>query len=1069
MKKRKLFIFIVLSLLLTSCGNLSSNTGSGGQNTTSTDERYTITWKNYDGTLLEVDEKVKKGVTPTYDGPTPTKATDETYTYTFSGWDPEIAPVTSNQTYTATYSYEKIKTEYVINFNLNGGSSPSYSGSKTVETFSKDIFFFDCVKEGWNFRGWSYNGTKIFDEKGNQLANPTMAKTMTFIAIYAQTAKMTIISNLEGAGNISGEGEYPYNTYVDVSAYANQGYVFVGWYYQNTLLSNTNDYKYMMWSEDVTLEARFKLDTYLINVHTNNEEYGLVLIKNAMNSNSNFQPEYSVYRDYKTSITIAAYSRTDVRFLGWYDTENKLVETNAVYSFIMPNYDYTLEAKWNYFTIDYELNGGSNNSSNPTSYTINSNKITLEEPTRSGYDFVGWTYNGKTVTEVDPLWIDNITLIANWRTNTYFITYELNGGTNNSSNPTSYTIESSTFTLKEATRNGYTFAGWYQTAAGFSNKITSINKGTYGNLTLYAKWKPISYSITYNLDGGTNPESNPSTYTIESSFTLASPTKQGYTFLGWFNNNDEQVTSINAGTTGAILLTAHWNEGNAYTITLDPTGGVVSETLINVNYDHTYFLPSPTKLGYTFEGWFDGSTQISNDGTWKYTTSKTLTAHWKIINYEINYTLNGGTNNSSNPLFYTVEDNVTFASPTKQGYAFLGWYNQDDIVTGIPTGSTGTINIEARWNANLNNLSVTSEDESKGTVSITFGTGYSGESITVVAIPVDDCVFKGWYHKSTKVSNDATYAFTMPTNDYSLVAHFFTKAEEEQEKWNNAHGGIPTISEDSKTLTYGLYPQTKVKDATLISSLNALSTPESNGWYLYEGDYYAKTTTAERPFDSHYVFNDGTYILSGATYWFKCMPIKWNILSNNDGEYYLLSSVLLDAHCYYNSTEDRIIDGETISPNNYKYSDIRLWLNEDFYNSAFALGNEYIQTTNVDNSASTTNSSSNSYACGNTQDKVFLPSYKDYINYGFSTSSSSSTRGRCIPTDWAKARGAYYNALNIGIYWTRSPYSDYSKYVWHLNTADVDGDGGNFLYYYDFYGTISAAYSVRPSITIKIS
>lgn len=280
------------------------------------------------------------------------------------------------------------------------------------------------------------------------------------------------------------------------------------------------------------------------------------------------------------------------------------------------------------------------------------------------------------------------------------------------------------------------------------------------------------------------------------------------------------------------------------------------------------------------------------------------------------------------------------------------------------------------------------------------------------------------------------------------------------------HGQTPILSEDGKTITYGLYPQKNVDDSSLVSALDALTTSESNGWYLFEGDYYAKLNAT--PYDSSYGFDNGTVIARGTTYWFKCEPITWNVLSNNSGEYYILSSVLLDAHCYYNSTSSRTIDGQTVYPNNYKYSDIRAWLNEDFYNSAFALGNSHIQTTTVYNSASTTNSSSNSYACVNTQDKVFLPSYQDYINssYGFSTSTASTNTRYCKTTDWARARGAYYYTSSIGspyryngYYWTRSPGSGYSDYAWN-----VYGDGN--LNYRNVYVT---SLSVRPSLSIKIA
>ena len=371
----------------------------------------TITWKNYDGSILEVDNNVPYGTMPTYDGNTPVKESDNLYNYYFAGWAPELEPVTKDATYTATFSGEEIT--YTIDFDLNGGTSPSYKGPIEVTAFSKDVFFFDCVKEDWQFRGWEYNGEKIFDEKGNQLKNVTLADDMVFKAIYSQTVKLAITTNMPEAGTITGEGEYPYNTYVDVSASPYQGYKFVGWYYQSTLLSNEEAYKYMMWDKDINLEARFEKDDFNLRIYTNNEDYGLVLLK----SNSvidDYLPEYAALREYGSEVTIAAYSKSDVRFLGWYDENNDLVTTNAVYTFVMPNHDYALEAKWNYFTINYNLNGGTNDPDNPNHYSIDDGIINLQDPTKEGYEFVGWKCNGDIIETIDVNLVQDVTLEAVW-------------------------------------------------------------------------------------------------------------------------------------------------------------------------------------------------------------------------------------------------------------------------------------------------------------------------------------------------------------------------------------------------------------------------------------------------------------------------------------------------------------------------------------------------------------------------------------------------------------------------------------------------------------------------------
>lgn len=316
----------------------------------------------------------------------------------------------------------------------------------------------------------------------------------------------------------------------------------------------------------------------------------------------------------------------------------------------------------------------------------------------------------------------------------------------------------------------------------------------------------------------------------------------------------------------------------------------------------------------------------------------------------------------------------------------------------------------------------------------------------------------------------ATHTFTDPgveciEHDFSKYDSFASLSRDDDryvwclnEQWGL---GIVPVLREGDTMTYGLYPQKNVNDSALISALNALTKPDNNGYYFYDNAYYAKVSAT--PYNSSYVFDNGTTIVSGTTYWFKCEPITWNILSDNNGDFYLLSSVLLDFH-RYNEYYFGPKNGRYSS--NYQYSEIRSFLNNDFYNSAFALGNSYIQTTTVDNSASTTNSSPNSFACNNTQDKVFLPSYQDFINssYGFSTSSDKTETRYCKTTDWARARGAnYYQEIGSftynGYYWTRSPYSEYS--------TGTDAWLVDVLGHLDVHPVDNNYTSVRPAITIK--
>ena len=181
--------------------------------------------------------------------------------------------------------------------------------------------------------------------------------------------------------------------------------------------------------------------------------------------------------------------------------------------------------------------------------------LTLPEtPVRKGYDLKGWNpalpekYPEKN-TEYTAVWV---------KEGDYTITYvNVDGATNE--NPASYNVETETITLKDPAKPGYTFGGWYKTEDFTGNAVTEIVQGTTGDITLYAKWELVSYTITYELDSGTNAPENPAGYNVETeTITLKDPVKTGYTFAGWYSADNSPVTKIPQGSTGDITLYAKW-------------------------------------------------------------------------------------------------------------------------------------------------------------------------------------------------------------------------------------------------------------------------------------------------------------------------------------------------------------------------------------------------------------------------------------------------------------------------------------------------------------------------------
>ncbi len=256
-------------------------------------------------------------------------------------------------------------------------------------------------------------------------------------------------------------------------------------------------------------------------------------------------------------------------FKGWYldegFTKDKLV-TELSDTIADPEKGIVLYAKWEktVYTITYKpaaknvvLPG-----SNPSTYKLGEFP-TLKEPTRKGYTFKGWYLDKDYTTKLSAAALSknpkNVRLYARWR---YPITYKLNGGTNNSSNPTGY-YRSSEITLKNPTKKGYIFKGWYSDKA-CTVRVKKIAKGSYGRQTLYAKWKKRTYTITYYLRNGTNAKGNPSKYTITSKkITLQKPTRYAYTFLGWYKDKacTKKVTAIKKGSVGNRVLYAKGKKG----------------------------------------------------------------------------------------------------------------------------------------------------------------------------------------------------------------------------------------------------------------------------------------------------------------------------------------------------------------------------------------------------------------------------------------------------------------------------------------------------------------------------
>ena len=432
------------------------------------------------------------------------------------------------------------------------------------------------------------------------------------------------------------------------------------------------------------------------------------------------------------------------------------------------------------FNITYELNAAAatNNVGNPATYNIKTAEITLQDPTRAGYSFAGWYLDAEltqAVTKITPGSADgkdhaDVKVYAKWTADANTVEYHLNGSTaapvtNHADNP--LTIDTDVVvTLKDPSRDGYTFAGWFKDA-GFTQALTDNKLTGAAVMDVYAKWTVIEYAITYTLDGATNAVANPAKYTIEDTINFADPTKTGYTFNGWFTEAEftNAITKIDAGSTGDVALFAKLT-ANANTVGYHMNDSVAAPATNNENNPITLdtdveaVLQDPTRPGYTFAGWFKDAlfAEALTDNKIVGAPVVDVYAKWTVIEYDITYNLNEGTNAVANPAKYTIEDTINFADPTKTGYTFNGWFTEAEFTnakTKIDAGSTGAVEVFAKWSPTeytitytLNGGTNAEENPSKYTILT--------ETITLADPSKAGYDFAGWYTEAGFVNQKTT-------------------------------------------------------------------------------------------------------------------------------------------------------------------------------------------------------------------------------------------------------------------------------------------------------------------------
>ena len=636
-------------------------------------------------------------------------------------------------------SKQELSKEYKITFDGNGG----YGSMESILCKLDNICILNknkYTKEGYSFEGWSTkkNGVTEFQDKA-ELKNLS-SKNGDNITLYAVwEIKSYQITFLDYDKSIIQQDKLEYNSKIILPENpTRKGYTFKNW-----------DKELSIVKENLTINALYDIDSYDISYKLN----GGTL--DEAPTNYNIESE---------DIIIPSPKKNGYSFIGWTTSDNK-----------EPKIDYKIstgsigdkELTANYEPIAYYISYNSSEGQGEMEkqeFAYNqTSKLNKNQFTKEGYTFIGWStsidgdvmFNDESeISNLSSKDKDVITLYAKWEIIKLNVKYYDLFGALLKSETVEYGNKS--VAPEDMFIDGYTFEGW------------NPSLGVIREDTIYkAQYTINEYTIKYNFNTGSNDDAQEIKYNVESdTITLPTPTRTGYTFLGWTGSNGlkpQLEVIIHKGSIDDKTYKANW-VSNSYKVSLNANGGVVNEDYIMISYNSLYgTIPTPTRVGYTFEGWYYNDTLITEDSIQDKEFDHELVANWKTIQYDITYNLAGGTASPLQTSYNIESDSFVLPIPTRTGYTFTGWTGTDlsslsKNVT-INKGTIGNRSYTANWTINYYTVNYYVNGSLWATRSVAYNTALENlDAQSALDIYHKFNYWEGWIDK-------------MPTNTVNLYAN----------------------------------------------------------------------------------------------------------------------------------------------------------------------------------------------------------------------------------------------------------------------------------------------------------
>ena len=786
---------------------------------------------------------------------------------------------------------------YTVHFDGNGASEGSMEDQAFVYDVEQELYSNEFSKDGYVFDGWNTES----DGSGNSYSNGESVVNLSskdgdIVVLYAQWTPIHFYIRFNGNGNTGGTMSDQMFTYgqpdtLNINRFTKSGYTFMGW---NTE-PDGNGYRYV---DGQTIMNLSSTDGTTIDLYAQWSKNNYSVIFNGNGSTSGSMSNQKFEFDVAQQLNANAYKKTGYVFSSWNTksdgTGTKYTDRQQVKNLVSVNGgSITLYAQWIPVSYSVKFNGNGNTSGSMSNQVFEYDKaqdLKTNAFSRTGYVFSGWNTksdgtgtdysNGQSVKNLSATNGAIVNLYAKWTPISYTVSFDGNGATSGSMIAQSFKYdELKALTANAFKKTGYTFTGWNTSKDGsgdpFTNGQVVSNLASTGNenVTLYAQWTPVSYTVAFNGNGNTSGSMASQVFKYDETKALTSNTftKTGYQFTGWNTSKDgsgstygdrEQIKNLTSTAGATVTLYAQWTP-ISYTVSFNGnghTGG--SMTSQSFRYDETKAL-SPNsfiKTGYTFTGW---NTQANGNGT-DYTNEQqvknltavngatiTLYAQWETNTYTVNFIGNGATGGTMNSQVFAYNETKPLSTNTfvKTGYMFTSWntkangtgtkYTDKQQVSNLTSADGGAVNLYAQWTPVSYTVIFNGNGHTGGSMANQSFKYDESKALTANNFTKTGYLFNGWNTKKdgsgTKYTNGQTVSNLVSSNGGSVTLFAQWKPISYTVKFdgNGSTGGSMMNQsfeyDESKALTANAYKKTGYTFIGWNTSKDGSGKPYTNG------------------------------------------------------------------------------------------------------------------------------------------------------------------------------------------------------------------------------------------------